>query len=279
MTFRKRLQRKIAYLYKIYIKRPFTKPYYYLRNSQPVWKFLNRHSRFVPIEHKLVKSLQENGYAVSHIDDFFPGRLAELEKYMKTLHRVQRRKKKYLEAMFDNEPVVKDNPFIALALEDSLLTIVNSYLGYYAKARGFTLDAAIPVGDAEFVGSQRWHRDPEDKKICKILLYMTDVDENCGPFMYVKNSHYGGKWRLFPRKVPRGVYPRAGEVEKVIPKEDIKVFTGKKGTIIFCDTAGLHRGGNAYSKERIMFTAGFMTNASTRKGYYRRSLGHFALRE
>ena len=37
---------------------------------------------------------------------------------------------------------------------------------------------------------------------------------------------------------------------------------GKAGTMIFCDTAGIHRGGYATKNERIMFTAGYRTPAS-----------------
>ena len=48
----------------------------------------------------------------------------------------------------------------------------------------------------------------------------------------------------------------------VIPPEAIKTFTGKAGTMIFCDTSGLHQGGYATGKERIMSTFGYYSHAS-----------------
>jgi len=114
--------------------------------------------------------------------------------------------------------------------------------------------------------SQGWHRDPGDKKICKIFLYVNDVDETAGPFMYVRGSQYGGVYRrFFPQRLPRGYYPPEGAVEKIIPSTEIQTLTGKAGTIIFADTTGIHRGGYATKKERIMFTAAYSSGAVKRE--------------
>ena len=39
-----------------------------------------------------------------------------------------------------------------------------------------------------------------------------------------------------------------------VPKNDIRVCTGRAGTVVFCDTTTLHRGGYATKSERTMFT-------------------------
>lgn len=92
---------------------------------------------------------------------------------------------------------------------------------------------------------------------------MTDVDEDAGPFTYVPFSTYGKKYGyLFPQRVPSGSYPASYDFEKAVSPNGIQVCTGKKGTIIFCDTSGLHCGGYARSRERIMFTAGWRSCAS-----------------
>ena len=76
----------------------------------------------------------------------------------------------------------------------------------------------MPEG-SEAVSSQRWHRDPEDRKLCKVFIYLNDVDENAGHFTYVKGSHYLGKWgKLFPQKPPKGFYPPSGAVENIVSK-------------------------------------------------------------
>ena len=96
-----------------------------------------------------------------------------------------------------------------------------------------------------------------------MFIYINDVDENSGPFMYIPESKYGLKWGgVFKQKPPKGYYPPDGEVEKMVPSEFIEEMTGRAGTIIFCDTSGLHKGGFALQRERIMFTAGYRSTAS-----------------
>jgi hypothetical protein len=134
------------------------------------------------------------------------------------------------------------------------------------RSKFFTslLNIVSPVGDAEPVSSQRWHRDPEDKKLCKMFIYLSDVDENAGPFSYIAESHADGRWRrLFPQKPPQGhIDISEAAIKSAVPKENIKVATAKAGTIIFCDTVGIHRGGHARSKTRLMFSSGFCSPAS-----------------
>ena len=97
----------------------------------------------------------------------------------------------------------------------------------------------------------------------KIFIYLNDVDESSGPFIYIPFSKYSSKWGgVFPQKPPRGCYPEIGEVEKIVPADAIRKMTGRAGTVIFCDTTGLHQGGYATGGERLMFTAGYYSQAS-----------------
>ena len=68
--------------------------------------------------------------------------------------------------------------------------------------------------------------------------------------------------RFLQKKRRIGIYPDGAELEKRIAKDDIKICTGRAGTIVFCDTSGLHKGGFARASERVMFTAGYRTNGA-----------------
>jgi hypothetical protein len=261
------------------------RPYYTILWAYPVWYYLANRKRkhlydtFPPVlgevERAIVRDLKENGIAVTHLDALFPGEnvlealrgvVAELKKNMSPSA-----KKSFLSELLPRNPVLTlHDPLVQFSLSDKILNAVNAYVGVYAHFYLYTLNITLPVGgDREAIFSQRWHRDPEDKKFCKVFVYLTDVDETSGPFTYVKKSNYGNQWRyLFPQKPPHGIYPPTGEVEKVIPQSDMISCTGKAGTVIFCDTSGLHRGGYATEKERIMFTAGYITDASQWKKLY-----------
>ena len=260
--------------------------YFRVRMWKPVWfGVVNRKERNLWKTQKIVLNNTEQriradlltkGIAIAHWRELFGDTsFQELKTYAESLRKEKagqrngetsaKLSKPFLENLFLPSPMINfENPFHRFALAPSVISVVNAYLGVCAKLYYVTLNITIPVGEnGAAVASQRWHRDPEDRRMCKVFLYLNDVDENAGPFIYVTKSCYGLKYgSLFPQKPPIGIYPDAAELEKNIAKEDIKVCTGRAGTIIFCDTSGLHKGGFAKTGERIMFTAGYRTNGA-----------------
>lgn len=165
------------------------------------------------------------------------------------------------------------NPFLTFLMNDHVISAAAAYLGLMPRLNSISLYSTlvVPPGSPAHL-SQRWHRDPEDKKIIKVFLYMTDVDEpGAGPFTYVTQSQLGGKWRdLFPQRPPAGRYPMPGAVEWHVPPSDVKMCLAPKGTIIFCDTSGLHKGGFSTTRNRIMFTVCYCSDASLQPINYER---------
>src|SRR3989344_5780959 len=264
----------------------FFRPYFYFYVSWPIWfLLLNRQGRRLyqktsrptaEIEARLPRELKKNGIAAVHIDELFPEKnlFPVLRQYADTLLPLARTRegKPFLKALWaDDHMLDLSNPFMRLALSEPVLAVVNGYMGMYSKFFYSSLDLTLPVGEnSSRVRSQNWHRDPEDLKMCKMFLYLTDVDESAGPFTYIASSQYGGRWNtIAPQKPPKGSYPPDGLVESRVLPADIKACTGRAGTIVFADTAGLHRGGYAKTKERLMFTAEYSSKASLRPIRYR----------
>ena len=52
------------------------------------------------------------------------------------------------------------------------------------------------------------------------------------------------------------------DVAQSVPAEEIASFTGPKGTLILCNTSGLHRGGFATAGPRVLATATYCSPAS-----------------
>ena len=252
--------------------------YFRARQSHFVWMFLNREprrrhrenpSQLNMVQERVVKELHETGIATAHLDELFPGenKLAALHVYTAELRRNAEAKtgKTFLEYLWDVIPVLDfENSFVKISLDEKIIDIVNSYMEMFSRFYYLTLNVTKPVKEGEKAfASQRWHRDPEDKRMLKLFIYLNDVDEESGPFIYIPYSKYGLKWgHVFPQRPPRGFYPPEGAVEKIIPPDAIKYNTGRAGTVIFCDTTGLHKGGYALEKERVMFTAGYRSPVS-----------------
>ena len=262
-------------------KRPYKEAmriYYKIRYSFPVWRRINRRGISLFQQNpphltgratELVAELKTNGIAVAHVDDIFPGEniLEKMRAYAASIENTAsvRTNKEFLKFYLDDKPMLNlENPLVSLAVNQKTLDIVNSYMSMFSKFYYFTLNKTMPVGNgAEAVQSQQWHRDPEDTKLVKIFVYLNDVDERAGPFTYVQGSHKEGPLgNLFPPVPPRGSLPPADEIRKTVPQEKIRTCTGKAGTIIFCDTRGIHRGGYATLHERLMLTLCYASYAS-----------------
>lgn len=159
------------------------------------------------------------------------------------------------------------HPLLRFGLAPAILDTVNSYLGLWARLIYTDLWYTVPDRRRrDAVASQRWHRDPEDARLVKVFLYCADVEAEAGPFEYVRGSAGGGRYRrlwLRPRtKLLSSSYPPDGAVEAAVATEDRLVCTGPAGSLIFCDTHGLHRGGLARTDPRILAYWVFVPPAS-----------------
>lgn len=286
----KRIIKKIKTVWPnlVYLKRgksvkplySFLRPYYIFRHYLPFWRnvlnrkgkklYQNAKSPMDALQQRLVGDLRKDGIAVTHLDDLFPGQnvLQKLQTYSQSLMAGGQKREKgkiYITDLMEKMSTVDlGNPFIQLALSPKVVAIANGYMGMYSKFFMQSLILVEPVGDAAPISSQRWHRDPEDKAICKVFVYLNDVDEETGPFIYAKQTQAGAKWgNLFPQTPPQGRIDINEDVlRRVVPAENFQVVTGRAGSVVFADPAGIHRGGHARSKQRLMSTAGFCSSAS-----------------
>ncbi len=267
--------------------------YHRIRSSWLIWFYvlnLKGHHLFkkndsykivTETEKEILESLKNDGIAVIEFEKLFSKeRLEILKKYVLTRrnsaeieekissrkHRPESRGDKYYNIDLWPSPKFLElkNPLVQFFLDRQILKIANCYFELYSKFRGWNLWASMPIPENQPEhASQNWHRDPEDKKMLKVFVYYNDIDLEAGPFTYVKKSHYGGKWRsVFPQIPPIGFYPPRGAVEKIVDPKDIFQATGKTGTIIFCDTSGLHKGGYCKTNERLMSQSIYGSSAS-----------------
>jgi len=173
--------------------------------------------------------------------------------------------KDFLVRKYDVSGVVGlDNPWLSTCMSRKLLDIANEYLQLWSKLEYIDVWYSIPVGeDAERRASQRWHRDFDDRHLLKAFLYLGDVDAATGPFEYVPGSQPGGRYAGIHPWAPMSV-GRISEEElgKHVPAEQVKTFTAPKGTMIFCNTSGLHRGGFAEVKPRVLAAVTYCSPAS-----------------
>jgi hypothetical protein len=169
------------------------------------------------------------------------------------------------------------DPWLRLGASGRLLDVANTYLGMWSKLEYIDVWYTPPIVDPERRSSQRWHRDFNDRHLLKAFLYLVDVDEETGPFEYVPRSAPGGELDgLWPWRPLGENYPPEDELAAKTADRAVK-FIAPKGTIIFCNTSGFHRGGFATGKPRVLATVTYSSPASleslTERNYRLRTAG------
>lgn len=173
----------------------------------------------------------------------------------------------YMVKRFPEGPVLPaSSPLLRIGLSPMMLGVVNTYLGLWAELTYTDLWHTIPVDIGRRIGSQRWHRDPEDRRMVKVYYYHAPVTEESGPLEYVRESHFTGRfgrlWGWHPTVLHKDRYPKEEELDRAVPREQRVLATGPARTVVFCDTSGLHRGGISRGAPRILATWTFVTPAS-----------------
>ena len=181
-------------------------PYFTLRNSLIVmltpWVFIKKQFKKTRTAdmtiNKILASLNQDGIAFTSLKELFPETnwLEMLQSWIiaNEINLRPKRKKKFLLSYFglDNDDSVLDidlsNPFMRFYLDDKVLEIVCEYLGYVPQLNSLTVEKTIPVDEASSVFSQNWHRDPEEKRTIKVFVYINEVTNDNGPFVYIKKS-------------------------------------------------------------------------------------------
>lgn len=157
-----------------------------------------------------------------------------------------------------------DDPWFRACASRRLLDVANASLRMWSKLEYIDVWYSVPQpAEAQRVSSQTWHRDYNDKHLLKAFLYLVDVDEGMGPFQYVPGSQPGGPYADAWAWTPLGQnYPTEEELEERIPESAVHTFVGPKATLVFCNTAGFHRGGFSTTDPRVLATVTYSSPAS-----------------
>jgi hypothetical protein len=159
-----------------------------------------------------------------------------------------------------------DHPLISIGLSAPVLDVVSGYLKLWPKLIYADAWYSIPLDPGKRIGSQRWHRDPEDRQMVKVYLYFSDIDADAGAMEYILGTSNAlgrpgleiGHWKA----AGAHLYPSPELVETSFPANQRFSCSGPVGTLLFCDTTGLHRGGISRSRPRVVATWTFVTPAS-----------------
>jgi ectoine hydroxylase-related dioxygenase (phytanoyl-CoA dioxygenase family) len=232
------------------------------------------------VQLSILADVRERGFSVRSFRDVFPDEaqwqelVAMRDRFVSETEadlaaggehvRVRPGKEFVVRLMSYGVEVGLDDPWFRAVASRRLLDIANAYVQMWSKLEYVDVWYSVPQPEgAERVSSQRWHRDYNDKHLLKVFLYLVDVDADMGPFQYVAGSQPGGPYADAWGWRPLGQnYPTETELEARVPASAVQTLTGAAATLVFCNTAGFHRGGFSTTKPRVLATATYSSPAS-----------------
>jgi hypothetical protein len=262
------------------------KLYYRLRATPPVRAFLNRHliaafgrdpPRLDRDQQRCVSELREQGVSLCSLaeitqDQGLITRLGNEARWLleapSVQQQIEQRQARLGEKWYVIRPLgystqrTLPGPLAELFLHPRILAVVNQYLGMFSRLCYAGLWYNLPVYAHERgIDSEQWHRDYEDRNVLKVYVYLDDVDENMGPLNYLRGTQPGGTYgRVVPAVPAFGTSARPEQLAALVPNQANVSCIGPAGTLLFCDTAGFHRGGRSTTKPRIVVTATYITD-------------------
>lgn len=149
-------------------------------------------------------------------------------------------------AIFSDAAVAAAPHALRIANDPSVLEIVGAAFGAKPTVAVMSAWWSLPHGDAPGEHAQLWHRDVDDWSFLKLFVYLSDVDEEAGPHVYVPGSH--------SRNVLMPIRRYADEeVAEGFPDLKPHRFTGPAGTCFLENTFGFHRGYPPRTAPRVVF--------------------------
>jgi hypothetical protein len=228
-------------------------------------KYARNLPKLAPCDQSIVDALNSEGVFVTSLEKLAFTATTQLLKAAKSLlpSRAVNSTNRVKEENINGQAIqVRPGQFVTLTdypdfflwgLEERLLNIVESYIGLPVAYQGvnFRQDFATDKpGD-----TQQWHRDGEDRRIVKVIIYLSDVGLNNGPFEYIPKPltpSYLSFRRIYHKVLTLGfsglTYEQLRcisneELKLVVPEAAWKACLGSVGTVIFVDTRSvLHRG-------------------------------------
>ncbi len=132
-----------------------------------------------------------------------------------------------------------------VGLNERLLAIIENYIGLPVQYRGVAVRRDQKGG--EQLETRLWHRDGEDKRIVKIIVYLNDVDRGGGAYEFIPRPSAPALWRT----APLGNRIDERTMSRFVPETAWRPCNGPRGTVVFTDTCSVfHRGQVAHSEDR-----------------------------
>jgi hypothetical protein len=213
----------------------------------------------------LLSDLRRNAITVSAVDWFSPGFAVEMRRvanaviaHMPGRSGLSLTQNPLFVRSSDLHCLSADPPQIAVLAPELLLFGLNERLLRLAAAYLRVPVALSSVhlrrdfGTGAQVGTRLWHLDTEDARVIRLLVYLTDVSAETGPFEFIPKCHAPRLRDLRARaRQSAGHEPISDtELSEHVAAAHWAQVSGPAGTLLLADTATLFHHGKVHRSER-----------------------------
>jgi hypothetical protein len=205
-----------------------------------------------PADAALIAQLDRDGVAVTDLDSLGLADTAGIKAAL--LECVQllaaRPAGKESSLFMTHEELVAYLPLWRMGLSEKLLALAENHIGLPLTYHGAFV--ARQIADGRVVGTRQWHRDIEDHRMMKILMWLNDVDADGGALAYVPRSRSA--------QVDRALRYVGGFVDdevmaRTAPPHQVCLTDGPQWTAVLLDPARVfHRGTPPRAADRYALT-------------------------
>jgi hypothetical protein len=140
--------------------------------------------------------------------------------------------------------------------DPALASIAAAYLGQPVIQDQTALWWTTTQGSADAaLNAWLFHQDRDRLSFVKFFVYLTDVEKENGPHVYIKGTH---------RKVPRSLATDGRKTDDLVRNaglwDQVVELTGPAGTMLAVDTVGLHKGMPPQSGDRLVLQVEYATS-------------------
>jgi hypothetical protein len=184
--------------------------------------------------------------------------------------------KSYLQHILRRDDFENKSPVMTLAFNKKVVGLVASFLNDFPVIADIALLYSPPSSQKnsnDFTGSQLFHMDADDTRLCKLWFILEDVSFNDGPTVVVSKMQS----KVIAKKLK---YRKGGRIKedslvtKKLPCEQLITITGEKKSVIFIDTANCFHYGSRVgdtSKGRFMLMISYSTTYALEHGLFGKS--------
>jgi len=219
-------------------------------------------------ENEQLESLRTAGYSLAA--EFFPRELMDclfsqadaafrgLKIDLRRAYTVQNGERKSLDGLsysdleLTEKMIALQHPLILMpelaevAFHESILRIAANFLGCVPPLYRVMVVRDFPHNRP--LHSSNFHKDNDESDSMQIFIYLVDIDDSCGPLVYIPRSNHYDVRSCRPRlSRDLGIPANDGrlsdeEVERVYPRDSWSVLQTARGSIAAIHGNGIHKG-------------------------------------